>query len=383
MSARSYLSIGDVLSLLREEFPDVTISKIRFLESQGLVNPERSVSGYRKFYDNDVKRLRWVLRQQREHFLPLKVIRDRLDTAIDSGQGVKSKSDLKKIDAQLDDKIIEQASGIETDKVQTDSNNFNESQIDQVLSTAAFRQTRAVAKVSRIPALMTASAVSVTSATDGVSRFRDEPESSNDLSFAASVEPSYRAALRDLDGLTEAIQSGKDSDPEPDFDPGLRDDAQSVSEDVRGVTLRTEPEIRIDRPEVSGISEVSGVSMTLDELCLATGLQSSDIDTIESFGLINPTVIAGTVYYDESALLIASLVADFSNYGIEPRHLRLYKNAADRELGLIEQVVSPLLRQRNPKARQRANESSDELAELGQRLRASLISRGLRDQLGR
>ncbi len=78
MSSRTYLSIGDVLTLLREEFPDVTISKIRFLESQGLVNPERSPSGYRKFFDPDVERLRWVLRQQREHFLPLKVIRDRL-----------------------------------------------------------------------------------------------------------------------------------------------------------------------------------------------------------------------------------------------------------------------------------------------------------------
>ena len=78
MTARTYLSIGDVLTLLREEFPDVTISKIRFLESQGLVNPERSPSGYRKFFETDVERLRWVLRQQREHFLPLKVIRDRL-----------------------------------------------------------------------------------------------------------------------------------------------------------------------------------------------------------------------------------------------------------------------------------------------------------------
>src|SRR5579862_8655097 len=79
MTSRTYLSIGDVLTLLREEFPDVTISKIRFLESQGLVNPERSPSGYRKFFENDVERLRWVLRQQRENFLPLKVIRDRLD----------------------------------------------------------------------------------------------------------------------------------------------------------------------------------------------------------------------------------------------------------------------------------------------------------------
>src|SRR5580698_6723918 len=86
MSSRTYLSIGDVLTLLREEFPDVTISKIRFLESQGLVNPERSPSGYRKFFEADVERLRWVLRQQREHFLPLKVIRDRLADG-DLGEG--------------------------------------------------------------------------------------------------------------------------------------------------------------------------------------------------------------------------------------------------------------------------------------------------------
>ncbi|MSW00727.1 MAG: MerR family DNA-binding transcriptional regulator, partial [Actinobacteria bacterium] len=79
MTPRNYSSIGDVLTLLRPEFPDITISKIRFLESQGLVSPQRSPSGYRKFYDEDVERLRYVLVQQREHFLPLKVIRDRLN----------------------------------------------------------------------------------------------------------------------------------------------------------------------------------------------------------------------------------------------------------------------------------------------------------------
>src|SRR6476659_6191481 len=75
----SHLSIGEVLSLLKDEFPDVTISKIRFLESQGLIDPERTPSGYRKFYEPDIDRLRWVLRQQRDHFLPLKVIKARLD----------------------------------------------------------------------------------------------------------------------------------------------------------------------------------------------------------------------------------------------------------------------------------------------------------------
>ncbi len=74
-----HLSIGEVLNHLREEFPDITISKIRFLESQGLIDPERTPSGYRKFYDADVARLRWILHQQKEHFLPLKVIKERLE----------------------------------------------------------------------------------------------------------------------------------------------------------------------------------------------------------------------------------------------------------------------------------------------------------------
>jgi DNA-binding transcriptional MerR regulator len=76
---RVHLSIGDVLAQLRGEFPDVTISKIRFLESQGLIDPERTPSGYRKFYTDDLDRLRWILIQQREHFLPLRVIKERLE----------------------------------------------------------------------------------------------------------------------------------------------------------------------------------------------------------------------------------------------------------------------------------------------------------------
>src|SRR2546423_15169617 len=70
MAVRSYMSIGEVLNLLKDEFPDVTISKIRFLESQGLLEPERTTSGYRKFFDEDVERLRYILREQRERCRP-------------------------------------------------------------------------------------------------------------------------------------------------------------------------------------------------------------------------------------------------------------------------------------------------------------------------
>lgn len=78
MASRNYQSIGEVLVALKTEFPDITISKIRFLESEGLIDPERTPSGYRKFYDKDVERLRSILRMQRDEYLPLKVIKDRL-----------------------------------------------------------------------------------------------------------------------------------------------------------------------------------------------------------------------------------------------------------------------------------------------------------------
>ena len=84
-SAVASVSIGDVLDQLRPEFADITISKIRFLESQGLIDPERTPSGYRKFSPADIERLRFILREQREHFLPLKVIKERLDQ-IDRGE---------------------------------------------------------------------------------------------------------------------------------------------------------------------------------------------------------------------------------------------------------------------------------------------------------
>ncbi len=79
MAAQPHHSIGEVLSLLQAEHSDVTISKIRFLESQGLIAPERTPSGYRKFYASDIARLRWILAQQRDHFLPLKEIKKRLE----------------------------------------------------------------------------------------------------------------------------------------------------------------------------------------------------------------------------------------------------------------------------------------------------------------
>jgi hypothetical protein len=127
---------------------------------------------------------------------------------------------------------------------------------------------------------------------------------------------------------------------------------------------------------------LSGASLALEELAAASGLSPADIASLEGFGLVEPMAVAGVLYYDEEALTVATLVAQFARFGVEPRHLRLYRNAVDREGGLVEQIITPLLRQRNPEARQRAIDAAAELARLGQSLRASLLRRELNRQLG-
>lgn len=127
---------------------------------------------------------------------------------------------------------------------------------------------------------------------------------------------------------------------------------------------------------------VTGASLTAEELAAAAGLTPADIAQLESFGLVSGRAVAGTVYYDEEALGVARIAAGFARFGVEPRHLRVHKHAAEREAGLIEQVVLPLLKQRNPEARRRALDAVDELSKLGQGLRSAMLRAALRDQIG-
>jgi DNA-binding transcriptional MerR regulator len=237
------MSIGEVLGELRTEFPDVTISKIRFLESEGLVEPARTPSGYRKFSHADVARLRYVLATQRDHYLPLRVIREHLD-AIDRG--------------------------LEPPEVPGER--------------------------PRVP------------------RSADE-------------------------GL-----------------PGPR-------------ALATEPvELWLSR----------------DELVGAAGIDAALLEQIEGFGLITRARgSAAAPLYDADALVVATAVAELSAYGVEPRHLRAFRTAAERESDLVSQVVSPLLRQRSPQARARAEEMAREMGAVALRLHTALVRSRLRDVTGR
>ncbi|WP_228992232.1 MerR family transcriptional regulator [Streptomyces sp. DH8] len=226
------MSIGTVLTQLREEFPEVTISKIRFLEAEGLVEPQRTPSGYRKFTPRDVERLAQVLRMQRDHYLPLKVIREHLEALARGEQPV-------------------------------------------------------------LPS----------------------PGDRRDLA----------------DGVWEA--------------------------DAGAATAA-----RIGRAELLAAAEVD------DERLIEW----------ESYGLIVPSPEGG---YDAETVTVAKLVVDLGRFGLEPRHLRAMRASADREAGLVEQLVAPLRRHRNPQTRAHAEATANEIAELSVRLHAALVQSALRSRL--
>jgi DNA-binding transcriptional MerR regulator len=231
------MSIGEVLTQLRADFPEISISKIRFLESEGLIEPERTPSGYRKFSHQDVERLRYVLTSQREHYLPLKVIKEHLD-AIDRGL--------------------------------------------------------------------------------------EPPE-------LPGVGPQVPRVVLAGDGL-----------PTP----------ESFAGDAT--------ELRLSRAE----------------LLQAAGIEDRLLEQLETFGLVRPR--AGSTHYDGDALVLAKTAGELAAFGLEPRHLRAFKTSADREVGLVEQVVSPMRRQRDPGAQARAEETIRQMAALSVRLHATLVKSGLR-----
>ncbi|HVN49805.1 MAG TPA: hypothetical protein VMT43_00150, partial [Acidimicrobiales bacterium] len=126
----------------------------------------------------------------------------------------------------------------------------------------------------------------------------------------------------------------------------------------------------------------TGVSLTRDEVLAASGLTSKELADLERFDLVTGRPLGDAVYFGDDALIVAKLAAGFMAHGVEARHLRMYKVAADREAGVFEQLVVPLLKQRNPAARQQATERLDELAGLGGRLRDALLRVALQDHLG-
>jgi DNA-binding transcriptional MerR regulator len=262
MTDRDHLSIGEVLNLLQEEFPDVTVSKIRFLESRGLIAPERTASGYRKFYEGDIERLRWILTQQKVHFLPLRVIRERLDQE-------------------------------------------------------AF----------------------------------------------------------DLDGL-----DGDDDDLD-------EDDDESEGGATRAEERARRPELRAvdSKAAIAGRSRVFArrertVALPVADVASKSGLSVIEVRELERLGLLQSTTFGDESVYDDDALAIACLAGRFKAQGVEGRHLRMYKVAAEREAGLYEQLLIPVLK-RSDEGRAEAVERLEELAGLGEQIRTAILRQVLDSHL--
>jgi DNA-binding transcriptional MerR regulator len=387
VTSRTYLSIGDVLTLLREEFPDVTISKIRFLESQGLVNPERSPSGYRKFFDHDVERLRWVLRQQREHFLPLKVIRDRLADG-DLGDEVGAEQPNGKA-AQPAHAVAVAGADAASGHTLEQPTKADEEAMARILADASRRAARLPEQTPDRRGLQVVAEADV-----------PQPVAAEPLAPRAAVtaDPPARTTAERRDGATTTAGDRPNASPPTSLGPSGRGNGTGLTRQPdAGGTPRTGPAQRdVGTRKGEGKSDeaakvsaptpaaavVTGASLSAEELCAASGLSLEEVAGLKGFGLVESVTVAGIETYDEDALTVANLAAAFRGFGIEPRHLRLYRNAADRELGLIEQVVIPLLRQRNPESRQRAVDGADQLAVLGQYMRTTLLRQALRRHLG-
>ncbi|MGW6117395.1 transcriptional regulator FtsR [Nocardia sp. NPDC055165] len=260
------MSIGSVLDLLRPDFPDITISKIRFLESEGLIRPERTPSGYRRFSVADYERLRFVLTAQRDQYLPLKVIKEQLE-AIDSGA-----------------------------------------------ATLGVREARARAHSHHGSA----------EAGHGVSG-----------SAEADTEASP-AAPRRLGIVTGAI---------------------------------TPEELRVD----------VGVRLTRSDLLAKADIDDRFLDDLLRAGLIVPG--AGG-FFESDAVTLAHAAKAMAEFGLEARHLRAFKLAADREAALIAQIAAPIAKSRDADARARAEETVRELAALSLNLHAALVKAAVRTALG-
>ena len=319
--AAGQLSIGEVLAQLQREFPDVTISKIRFLESQGLINPERTPSGYRKFSEEDLSALQWILAQQRDHFLPLRVIKERLEKGTHL-QPPESPATLQPVPS--DPAAL------------------------QVLTGGAAGG-RAPIAGQREPA-SGGPALAAVASTD----FDHEPEAS------APQTPESGGGL----GVPMAPAF-----PEPS--PAPADDA--------GEPLGTPVEDLAFEPAGTTLSlDSTTVSMTIEELSTASGLNIAELRELESFRLLAAST---DNRYDGQAMIVAQAAAGFREFGVEPRHLRMFLSSAEREAGLYEQAAMPVTQRRGPDVRHETRETLERLVQLGDRLRGAMLRETLADHL--
>ena len=303
-------SIGEVLSLLKEEHADITISKIRFLESQGLIDPERTPSGYRKFYQDDVDRLRWILTQQRDNFLPLKVIKRRLaeegfDPVAEIGERpATSPLPEPSLFAQRDDVV-----GAESESAAVEP----------------------MPETAREPA-------SVEAADPELAL---EPEASAEPHAAVATESAEPEAAAAPDPAEpEAEAAPEPAEPEAEAAP----EAPQAAELVAAAEPVATPASSSSSSSGSARSASLGsVSLTAADLAEAAGADLGMVGELEKLGLIEAVSAQNGSVFDHEALLVTKAAVACREAGMEIRHLRMYKVAADREAGLLLQLRAAAL----------------------------------------
>jgi DNA-binding transcriptional MerR regulator len=260
-SRQRLLTIGTVCGRLKTEFPDISISKIRYLEDQGLLNPRRTQGGYRLFSEEDVERLETILRLQRDEFLPLRVIREELA----AGAGRERRRRRAAVGAE-----------------------------EQELDVDALCERAGIA-----------------------------PERARELEEFGLLEPRFEGRAR----------------------------------------LYTETDV-----------DVAAACETLARY----GIAPERARELEEFGLLEPRFEGRARLYTETDVDVAAACETLARYGIAPRHLRAFRSSADREAGLLEAIVAPALRSRNPERRQGGLEDLQSLAETAQELQELLLWRNVR-----
>lgn len=307
-------TIGEVLNRLRDEFSDVTISRIRQFETRGLISPDRTESGYRKFTDRDIDRVRYVLTALRDRQISLEVIGRELD------------------------------------------------RIDQGLAPTAPPESGSAASAGA----------------DDPRRGGGGPEPTPP---AGPADPAGPLQLQ-LDGAESFSGAHESSDPPnpTTMEPPLSDDARPddrPSDAADPATSATAPppgDSADDHDHIIGpfVDEVGDLRLTDSELADATGLTVDDVKQLREHGILGREAL-----FDAGDVKLATVAAQLLAAGLEPRHLRMFRQFAQREAGLLEQLLLPHLRQRNPDSRDRALAMSQRLGDLGAEIQRRLLEEEL------
>ena len=418
--ARRYLAIGELLETLRPEFPDLTLSKIRFLEQQGLLEPERTPSGYRKFFSGQVERLWWILDQQREGYVPLKEIRQRLAAA--ESAGILSPlsvppstvpdpgASVTRLEPRTSALVAPIPIGVQQRGIPSDRDESEDADHDEPHDPSLRHAPKEALGESRHPSSV---ARRVQQAFAVISASADHPaQGGADQSTREPGTPSERSVQRSADAPSRQRAKSGDSSLPPSGDRSARQDSSvpsgssasgssasgssasgsSTSAAADSATTSSQDTPSVSQPKVDTasarlgsanplISQYTGASFTFDELVRASGLEPEELRQLESFGLIAGHSVLGALYFDEDALIAARAAQKFKAYGIEPRHMRIYRTMADRESGFLEQIVSPLVHRRQESARNIAADQLEDLIALGTQMRLVALRRLLRASL--